>query len=146
MIIGSQESAIKILLIKEFTLRKAFKFLCLFMHFITMRITMKIRSPLIQSGTRELIQIEMYINLKSNFKRWAPENKSKLNPNAWMPFGMGPRNCVGMRFALEEAKMALAVLVKQFRFFSVKETPVCNYTILYYYISYIIISFFNLFF
>jgi len=56
--------------------------------------------------------------------RWAPENKSKMNPNAWMPFGMGPRNCVGMRFALEEAKLALAVLIKQFRFFPVEETPV----------------------
>lgn len=88
---------------------------------------MKIRSPSIQNGTwKLLISIEAIPPLKTEFERWTPENKSKLNPNAWMPFGMGPRNCVGMRFALEEAKMALAVLVKKFRFFPVEETPVYN--------------------
>lgn len=43
-----------------------------------------------------------------------------------MAFGMGPRNCVGMRFALEELKMAVCALVQQFRFFPVDETPVCK--------------------
>jgi len=39
-----------------------------------------------------------------------------------MPFGMGPRNCIAIRFAKEELKLVLCTLVKQFRFFSVKET------------------------
>jgi cytochrome P450 len=44
-----------------------------------------------------------------------------------MPFGMGPRNCVGMRFAMEEMKIALCTIVKNFRFFPVAETPVSYY-------------------
>lgn len=57
-------------------------------------------------------------------ERWSPENKSKRNPYAYMPFGMGPRNCVGMRFAVEELKLAICDLVRKFRFFPVPETPV----------------------
>jgi len=31
-----------------------------------------------------------------------------------MGFGQGPRSCLGMRFALLEAKMGLAAVVRQF--------------------------------
>ena len=41
-----------------------------------------------------------------------------------MAFGMGPRNCVGMRFAMEEMKIVLCTICKHFRFFCVEETPV----------------------
>ena len=56
--------------------------------------------------------------------RWTPENKAKLNPYAYMPFGMGPRNCLAMRFGLEEVKLILCKLIKEFHFFPVEETPV----------------------
>ncbi|XP_045105231.1 cytochrome P450 3A41-like isoform X2 [Portunus trituberculatus] len=43
--------------------------------------------------------------------RFLPENKGDIKPFTHMPFGIGPRNCIAMRFALMEAKIALSKLV-----------------------------------
>ena len=59
---------------------------------------------------------------KFNPERFMPENRDKLTPYTYMPFGMGPRNCVGMRFALMEAKTASAFLVYKYRFFKTANT------------------------
>ncbi|XP_046449634.1 cytochrome P450 3A14-like [Daphnia pulex] len=56
-------------------------------------------------------------------ERWTPENKAKRNPYSYMAFGTGPRNCIGMRFVMEELKLALCSLVQKFRFFPIAETP-----------------------
>ncbi|KAI9562840.1 hypothetical protein GHT06_010295 [Daphnia sinensis] len=56
-------------------------------------------------------------------ERWTPENKAKRSPYAYMAFGAGPRNCVGMRFAMEELKIAICTMILKFRFFPVTETP-----------------------
>jgi len=47
-------------------------------------------------------------------ERFSPENKGKINQYTFLPFGQGPRNCIGMRFALTEVKVALANLVRHF--------------------------------
>lgn len=57
-----------------------------------------------------------------NPDRWSSENKANLNPYAFLPFGMGPRNCIAIRFAREELKLVLCTLIKQFRFFPLEET------------------------
>jgi cytochrome P450 len=48
--------------------------------------------------------------------RFWPENRAKLDRFQYLPFGAGPRICIGATFALQEAVIALATLLKQFRF------------------------------
>jgi len=68
---------------------------------------------------------EYYSDPKTfNPDRWNAENKANMNSYAYVPFGLGPRNCIAMRFAREELKLVLCTLIQQFRFFPVDETPV----------------------
>jgi len=53
---------------------------------------------------------------KFNPDRFMPGNKEKIVPGSYCPFGIGPRHCIGMRFSLTEAKLALAKMVMKFRF------------------------------
>ncbi|XP_053608012.1 uncharacterized protein LOC128673884 [Plodia interpunctella] len=52
--------------------------------------------------------------LKFDPERFSEENKHSINPLAYMPFGVGPRNCIGSRFALCEVKVMLYQLLQHF--------------------------------
>jgi len=52
------------------------------------------------------------------------EDMSKIDPMIFQPFGVGPRNCIGMRFALVEVKMAICKILLNFRLDTTEDTPV----------------------
>lgn len=45
-------------------------------------------------------------------ERWL--NSTKRHPMSWIPFGAGPRQCVGMRLGMCEAKTALAHILRKY--------------------------------
>ena len=55
-------------------------------------------------------------------ERFHPENRDKIDRYQYLPFGAGPRVCIGMSFAMQEAIIALAILLSRFRFDTVAET------------------------
>ncbi|XP_077861674.1 cytochrome P450 3A8-like isoform X2 [Saccoglossus kowalevskii] len=57
-------------------------------------------------------------------ERFSKEEKEKRHPYAWIPFGAGPRNCIGMRFALMEAKIGLVRVLQKFTFEPCAETQI----------------------
>ena len=48
-------------------------------------------------------------------ERFAPENSSSRMKCSYLPFGAGPRVCVGLNFAMTEIQVVLALIVQNFR-------------------------------
>lgn len=57
-------------------------------------------------------------------ERFTPEAKESRHPFVYLPFGAGPRNCVGMRLAQMEIRMALVHLFRRFNIVACSETKV----------------------
>ncbi|KAL3280424.1 hypothetical protein HHI36_017906 [Cryptolaemus montrouzieri] len=49
-------------------------------------------------------------------ERFSEENKNNRNEFTYMPFGYGPRLCIGMRFGIMESKVGLISLLKTYEF------------------------------
>ena len=58
--------------------------------------------------------------------RFSSHEKDSRHPMCFMPFGAGPRNCIGMKFALMEAKMCLTSLLRKYKFERAPDTQVSN--------------------
>ncbi|XP_052610745.1 cytochrome P450 3A9 isoform X1 [Peromyscus californicus insignis] len=57
-------------------------------------------------------------------ERFSKKNQGSINPYTYLPFGDGPRNCIGMRFALMNMKIALVRVLQNFSFQPCKETQI----------------------
>ncbi|XP_059053420.1 probable cytochrome P450 6a13 [Achroia grisella] len=47
-------------------------------------------------------------------ERFAPEKKAKFHPCQWMPFGEGPRKCLGARQGYIQSKLALIKMLQKY--------------------------------
>lgn len=61
---------------------------------------------------------ELYWDRPRHFipERFLPAERDRIHRFQYLPFGAGPRTCIGATFALQEAVIALAVLMKRYRF------------------------------
>lgn len=61
--------------------------------------------------------------LKFDPNRFTPENVHNIQPFTNLPFGSGPRNCVGERFGLMQVKTGMVKILKDFRLEATANTP-----------------------
>ncbi|XP_075828910.1 cytochrome P450 3A25 [Microtus pennsylvanicus] len=57
-------------------------------------------------------------------ERFSKENKGSIDPYVYLPFGNGPRNCLGMRFALISMKLAVISVLQNFTLQPCEETQI----------------------
>ncbi|XP_031341197.1 cytochrome P450 9e2-like [Photinus pyralis] len=57
-----------------------------------------------------------------NPQTFDPDRFGKKKPFSLMPFGIGPKNCVGSRFAILECKLMLVEILRYFDIVPVKKT------------------------
>ncbi|XP_073785684.1 thromboxane-A synthase isoform X1 [Danio rerio] len=55
-------------------------------------------------------------------ERFTPEAKARRHPFVYLPFGAGPRSCVGMRLAQLEIKVALVHIFRRFNVLACEDT------------------------
>ncbi|CAG2113553.1 unnamed protein product [Medioppia subpectinata] len=55
-------------------------------------------------------------------ERFLPENLDDIKPYTYLPFSTGPRNCIGMQFAVLELKYTLVKLLCRYEFVPCNET------------------------
>ncbi|KAJ8874021.1 hypothetical protein PR048_024861 [Dryococelus australis] len=62
-------------------------------------------------------------------ERFLHQNKHRTHSSAYLPFGDGPRMCLGVRFGLLQVKVGLAALLSKYKFDTASGTEIpCNLT------------------
>ncbi|XP_075979950.1 cytochrome P450 6k1-like [Anticarsia gemmatalis] len=61
-----------------------------------------------------------------NPDRFLSENERDITPYTYLPFGEGPRNCIGMRFAYQTLQQGLSSIVLNYEIQTLPDTPKPN--------------------
>ena len=56
-------------------------------------------------------------------ENFSPEAEAKRPANAWKPFGNGQRACIGRGFAMQEAALALGMILQRFKLIDHRALP-----------------------
>ncbi|XP_014286357.1 cytochrome P450 6k1 [Halyomorpha halys] len=56
-------------------------------------------------------------------ERFSPENIGSIKPYTYLPFGEGPRICIGNRFGLMQTKMGVMTVIRNFKVIPCDDTP-----------------------
>ncbi|XP_051167209.1 uncharacterized protein LOC127285302 [Leptopilina boulardi] len=57
-------------------------------------------------------------------ERFSSENKAKMNPNVFLSFGVGSRNCIGTRQGLLQTKLGLIFIISRFEVSLLRNTTI----------------------
>ncbi|KAH9384003.1 hypothetical protein HPB48_025986 [Haemaphysalis longicornis] len=57
-----------------------------------------------------------------NPERFSEENVGSIQPYTYLPFGAGPRNCIGMRFALQVIKLSVLYTIRNVQLVRTEKT------------------------
>lgn len=91
----------------------------------------KERTLQFRKGDSILLPLRSILHDPKNFEnpskfdpyRFSEENKAKIAPGLFLPFGYGPRNCIGSRLAVLETKLALYTTLCNYSFHACEKTP-----------------------
>ncbi|XP_068084191.1 cytochrome P450 6k1 [Anabrus simplex] len=89
------------------------------------------RTILVEKGTAVVIPVEALQNDPNHFPepdlfdpgRFSEEQRVNVKPFTYLPYGAGPRQCFGMKFADAEMKAGLVAIVSHFEIHRTEMTP-----------------------
>ena len=56
-------------------------------------------------------------------ERFSPENKGKIKSGTYLPFGSGPRHCLGMNYARLHIKIAITHILRNYELYNFENLP-----------------------